>query len=239
MRGRTVVFWLVAVGFLLAGVLLTTTRAFEPAGGWWVRLEAFTPLGHGLLRRGARRPRSPGSRTGARPPAPRGVVLALAGLALHVWWFAPMVTGANPPAPDGAEHAHGDDRQPVRRRGRRARARRGGRRRRTSTCSSCRRSRQGCSPTMESGRAGGPASPTGRASRPTRGEGTMIFAREPLEDVRRLDTTWGGWQVTTGGLTAAGRAPGLAGPRCRSGAATTPRCWRPPSRRTRTWWWVT
>lgn len=204
MRRRTVIFWLVAVGLLLAGLLLTTARAFEPAGGWWVRLEAFTPLGivcygAALLVLGAGFVhRRQAARAG-------GVVLALAGLALHGWWYAPMLAGANPPAPDGAETltvmtanmylGEGDGLALV------------------AAASEedvdllvVQEITPGLLATMEGGgledlfphQTGVPTDD---------GDGTMIFAREPLDDVRRLATTWGGWEVTTDGLTLLGVHP--------------------------------
>ena len=38
-----------------------------------------------------------------RTPTTAVLVLALAGLGVHAWWFAPQVSGANPPAAAGAE----------------------------------------------------------------------------------------------------------------------------------------
>lgn len=98
------VFWAVVLVLLLPAAALTFARVAEPEVGFWIRLEAFTPLaiplyagvvlllGIRLLVR--RRWRSV---TGVL------VVAAVAGLAVHAWWFAPQLTGANPPAADGAE----------------------------------------------------------------------------------------------------------------------------------------
>ena len=94
--------WLLALALLVPAAALTLNRAFEPAGSRWVQLEAFTPLAllpYAALALGAglvawRR----------RHAAAAGLALvAVAGLGLHGWWFAPMLTGANPPAPQGAE----------------------------------------------------------------------------------------------------------------------------------------
>jgi len=204
MRKRTVAFWVVATGFLLAGLLLTLSRAFEPVGDWSVRLVAFTPLGMAcyavallvLLAGFAHR---------RRPIRAVGAVLALAGLVLHGWWFAPMVTGANPPALGGAETltvmtanlyvGEGDGLAVV------------------AAASEedvdvlvLQEITPGLLATMDSGgledlfphRAGEP----GDAA-----EGTMIFSRQPLEEVQELDTTWGGWEVTLGSLTLLGVHP--------------------------------
>jgi hypothetical protein len=97
-RIRTVAFWgAVAVLLVQAGVL-TVDRLAEPGGGFWIKVEAFTPLGIALY--GAallvvlarlvmvRRLRS---------PATAVALVAVAGLALHCWWFAPQLTGSNPP----------------------------------------------------------------------------------------------------------------------------------------------
>ncbi|GAB2460548.1 endonuclease/exonuclease/phosphatase family protein [Nocardioides hungaricus] len=108
MRARVLVFWAVVVVLLVPAAALTFARVVEPDAGFWIRLEAFTPLALVLYAAAAvllgvrllvrRRWRSAASR------AATGVlVLALAGLGLHAWWFSPQVTGANPPAAEGAE----------------------------------------------------------------------------------------------------------------------------------------
>lgn len=108
MRARAVVLGVVLAVLLAPAVLLTLARVVEPRAAWWIQLEAFTPIGI-VLYAGAlvvaagrllvrRRWRTPTS-------AALGVVSALAGagLVLHCWWFAPLVTGANPPPASGAE----------------------------------------------------------------------------------------------------------------------------------------
>lgn len=204
MGTRSVVFWLIAAGLLLPGLVLTTTRAFEPGGAWGVRLAAFTPLGLvcyalslGLLVAGFLH----------RRQATRavGVVLALAGLGLHGWWFSPMVSGANPPPADGAETltvmtanlyvGEGDGLALV------------------AAASEedvdllvVQEITAGLLATMESG--GLEALFPHRVGEPAEGgEGTMVFAREPLTEASRLDTTWGGWEVTLGSLTVLGVHP--------------------------------
>lgn len=104
MRARVLVFWAVVLVLLVPAAALTFARTVEPDRELWIQLEAFTPLG--LLLYAAvvlvlgvrlvvrRRWRTPG--TGV-------LVLALAGLGVHAWWFAPQVSGANPPAAEGAE----------------------------------------------------------------------------------------------------------------------------------------
>ena len=204
MRTRSVVLWLVAAAFLLPGLVLTTSRAFEPGGARWVRLEAYTPLGLvayalalvlllvGFLRR-------------RRASRAVGVVLAFGGLALHAWWFSPMVSGANPPAPEGAESltvmtanlylGEGDGLALV------------------AAASEedvdvlvVQEITLAALQEMESGglvelfpyRIGVP----GEAA-----EGTMVFTRERPEDASPLDTRWDGWEVRLGSLTLLGVHP--------------------------------
>jgi endonuclease/exonuclease/phosphatase (EEP) superfamily protein YafD len=98
-----VVFWLGAGVLAVPALTLTVARAFDTDNGTMIRIEAFTPLGLPLyaallvllvagaaLRRIDRKARIVAA------------VLALAGLGVHAWWFAPQVTGDNPGAADGA-----------------------------------------------------------------------------------------------------------------------------------------
>jgi endonuclease/exonuclease/phosphatase (EEP) superfamily protein YafD len=129
-RARAVVFWLVLATLLAPAALLTLARLAEARTATWIQLEAFTPLGIGLyavalLIAAARllvRRRWGTPTSGALGTA---AALAAAGLALHCWWFAPLVTGANPPPAPGAEtltvmtanisHGDGDPYELVRR----------------------------------------------------------------------------------------------------------------------------
>ena len=103
MRVRGRVVGLLALGLvLLPAVVLTVVRLFEPWGERWVRLEAFTPLaivmyGVALL---ALLVRFAMARRWGRGLAAAAVAL---GLALHIAWFSPMISGANPPPRAGAE----------------------------------------------------------------------------------------------------------------------------------------
>ena len=103
MRVRGRVVGLLAMGLVLAPALvLTVVRLFEPWGERWVRLEAFTPLaivmyGVALL---ALLVRFAMARRWGRGLAAAAVAL---GLALHIAWFSPMISGANPPPRAGAE----------------------------------------------------------------------------------------------------------------------------------------
>jgi endonuclease/exonuclease/phosphatase (EEP) superfamily protein YafD len=103
-RARVVVFWVVVALLGLPALLLTLTRALEPHGGFWLKVEAFTTLGLllyavalvvlvvrlVLLRR-------------LRSATTVAALVAVAGLVVHGWWFAPQVTGANPPPAEGAD----------------------------------------------------------------------------------------------------------------------------------------
>ncbi len=104
MRARLVVFWLAVAALLAPALLLTFTRVVEPRGSFWLQVEAFTPLGlllyaAALVLVGIRLLVLRRRRTPALPVA----LLAVAGLVLHGWWYAPQVSGANPPPEDGAE----------------------------------------------------------------------------------------------------------------------------------------
>ncbi|HEU5038562.1 MAG TPA: endonuclease/exonuclease/phosphatase family protein [Nocardioides sp.] len=92
-----------AVALLLVPALaLTFARLVEPHTSFWLLAEGFTPLaivlyGAAVVLLGVRL-----LRVRRRWTWVAGGV-ALAGLVLHCWWFAPLVTGANPPPADGAD----------------------------------------------------------------------------------------------------------------------------------------
>jgi endonuclease/exonuclease/phosphatase family metal-dependent hydrolase len=97
-------FWAVAFVLAVPAVLLTVARAFDSDNGTMIRIEAFTPLALPvyavllvLLAFGAAR------RHGGRKPRVVAAALALAGLVVHLWWFAPQVTGDNPAPNQGAQ----------------------------------------------------------------------------------------------------------------------------------------
>ena len=97
-------FWLAAAGLGLPALLLTVVRMADTDVGSMIRIESFTPLGiplyagllllmtFGAVRRA----------TGDRSQPVTVAVLALAGLMLHSWWFAPQVVGDNPAPAAGA-----------------------------------------------------------------------------------------------------------------------------------------
>ena len=100
-----VLFWLVAGGLAVPALLLTVARIFDTDNGSLIRIEAFTPLAIPLyavllvlLAAGALL-----GGDGERPPRVVAAVLALAGLGVHAWWFAPQVMGDNPAPGEGAE----------------------------------------------------------------------------------------------------------------------------------------
>jgi endonuclease/exonuclease/phosphatase family metal-dependent hydrolase len=99
-----VLFWLSAAALGVPALILTAARALDTDNGTMIRIESFTPLALPLyavlvvlLAVGAARQRD------ARKPPMVAAALALAGLSLHAWWFAPQVVGANPSPAQGAE----------------------------------------------------------------------------------------------------------------------------------------
>ncbi len=198
---RSVLFWCVVLVVMVPALLLTVSRLFEPSGGRWIRAESFTPFAMflylgalvllvvRLLRRWS----------GGREVTLVVACVAALGLALHVWWFAPMVSGANPPPADGAPTL------------------------RVMTANVYGGAGDGVAlveavadenidllvveeiaasqlAAMESAgidellphRVG----ETGDV-----GQGTMVFSRRPLGEAAHLDTTWDGWQTSMGDLT--------------------------------------
>ena len=95
MSARRAVWWVLLVVTLVPALLLSVLRVAELDQGRAVRLVSFAPyalLGYSaallLLLAVVRRRRAAGL----------GVLLASAGLAAHVWWLAPLVTGSSPAA---------------------------------------------------------------------------------------------------------------------------------------------
>ena len=100
-----VLFWLVAAVLGVPALLLTLVRLVDSDVGSMIRVESFTPLGIPLyaalvlqmafgavIRPGRIRTQRAGC-----------AVVALAGLMLHGYWFAPQVTGDNPAPAAGAQ----------------------------------------------------------------------------------------------------------------------------------------
>jgi endonuclease/exonuclease/phosphatase family metal-dependent hydrolase len=99
-----VLFWVCAGVLAVPALTLTVARAFDTDNGSMIRIEAFTPLALPLyavllvlLAAGAVRLRD------ARRPPTVAAALALAGLGVHAWWFAPQLVGGNPEPAEGAE----------------------------------------------------------------------------------------------------------------------------------------
>lgn len=95
-----------AVLLALPAVALTVARLVGGSDEDLAIVQAFTPWAlpfylSALIVLGALLPRRATSRPGRRPLAVLAAVLAL-GLALHVWWVSPLVTGSAPPAADDA-----------------------------------------------------------------------------------------------------------------------------------------
>jgi endonuclease/exonuclease/phosphatase family metal-dependent hydrolase len=99
-----VLFWLSAAVLAVPALTLTVARALDTDNGTMIRIESFTPLALPLyavllvllLVGAARLP-------GARKPPMVAAALALAGLGVHAWWFAPQVVGADPEPAQGTE----------------------------------------------------------------------------------------------------------------------------------------
>jgi endonuclease/exonuclease/phosphatase family metal-dependent hydrolase len=99
-----VLFWVAAGELAAPALLLTTARALDTDNGSLIRVEAFTPLALPiyavllvLCASGA------AGESSDRPARLVAAVLALAGLVVHAWWFAPQVLGDVPEPADGAE----------------------------------------------------------------------------------------------------------------------------------------
>ena len=98
------VFWGCAFVLAAPAVVFTAVRAVDSDNGTMIRVEAFTPMAMPiyaallvLLAVGAAR------RHGDRRPRLMAAGLALAGLLVHAWWYAPQVVGANPAPSEDAE----------------------------------------------------------------------------------------------------------------------------------------
>jgi len=99
-----VLLWVSAGVLAVPALTLTVARALDTDNGTMIRIESFTPLALPLyavllvllLVGVARLP-------GARKPPMVAAALALAGLGVHAWWFAPQVVGADPEPAEGAE----------------------------------------------------------------------------------------------------------------------------------------
>ncbi|MBZ5737240.1 endonuclease/exonuclease/phosphatase family protein [Nocardioides mangrovi] len=206
MRLRVVLLCLLEAALLLPALLLTIARLVESTGTFWVQVEAFTPLALALYAAAllvalvvllVRRRRRPAWRSWPAPVA----VLAVAGLVLHGWWFAPLVTGANPPPAADAQplvvmtanlyQGAADGIELVRR---------------VSDADVDLLVLEELTPAVlaDMDRAGLDDLLPYRA--PADGDGygdaaTMAFSRTPIEDPQPLDLELGGWSFRTDGLT--------------------------------------
>lgn len=188
---------LVAPPLLVAG-LLSFVRLAEPAGAAWMRLEAFTayalPLyAVALLVSVVALVR------GRRPAWAAVAAVAVVGLGLHGWWFAPLVTGDNPPPAARAEplrvmtaNLFADEADGV------------------ETVAVVEDENVDvlvlqeitAATLAEMDRAGLAELLPHRVGRAGEGgEGTMVLARVELGRADPLDTVWDGWQVEVGELT--------------------------------------
>lgn len=196
-RGRRAVALLLVL-LLVPGVLLTLVRLVDPWGERWVQLESFTPFGiaaYGvalvvvLIMFAFARSWGTGIASGA----------VAVGLALHLAWFAPMVSGANPPPREGAEPlrvmvanlylGEADGVAVVR-----------AANREDVDVLVVHEVTPGLLADME--RAGLDSLFGHRAGKPGKSkEGTMIFAATKLGKATQLHTKWGSWMVSMGDYT--------------------------------------
>jgi endonuclease/exonuclease/phosphatase (EEP) superfamily protein YafD len=215
-RGRAVIFWLAVSVLLVPAAALTVDRVVEPDRGFWIQLEAFTPLGIGLY--GAallaalvrllvqRRWRSTTAVV---------AVLAAVGLAVHCWWFSPQLIGSNPPPAAGAtavtvmsanlSEGGADGVEVVQRAS-------------DEEVDLLVLEEVTAAVLADMDRAGlGDLFPY-RAGEPNdAADGTMVFAREELGEAERIPTLHDGWVVTMGELTVMAVHPY---------APTVPGAWR-------------
>jgi endonuclease/exonuclease/phosphatase (EEP) superfamily protein YafD len=103
-RAATILFAALTLLLTLPALALTLARPWDSTAGLVIRLQAFAPLAiplygvvlvlclAGVLLQAR----------GRRTPLLVGALVALVGLGLHLWWFAPQVAGAEPAAADGA-----------------------------------------------------------------------------------------------------------------------------------------
>jgi endonuclease/exonuclease/phosphatase family metal-dependent hydrolase len=99
-----VLFWLVVAGLAVPALTLTVARAFDTDNGTMIRVEAFTPLAIPLYAAMLVLLAAAAALWKVdRKPRVVAAVLALVGLGIHAWWFAPQVVGDNPGPADDAD----------------------------------------------------------------------------------------------------------------------------------------
>jgi endonuclease/exonuclease/phosphatase family metal-dependent hydrolase len=204
-----VLFWVGAVVLAVPALTLTVARAVDSDNGTMIRIEAFTPLALPLyaallvllvlLAVGA--VRGPVGRT----PRLVTALLALTGLAVHTWWFAPQVVGANPAPAQGAERITVMNANLYK-----------GRADAQELVDAVHDNHvdilvleETTSPLLEELDGLGLADLLPyRAGEPGYyAVGTMILANQPLTDPVRLRTTFEGWEARFGALTVLGAHP--------------------------------
>jgi hypothetical protein len=195
---KRVLFWLAVAALAVPAVPLTLNRLVDAGAGGAVRMMSFTPLAtpwyvaEVLLL---------GTALVAGWAGPRRVVAAVlallaGGLAVHLWWLAPLFVGDNPAPAAGAaarvvmttnfyegEADASDVVREVETRG--------------VDLLVVNEITFGTLDEMD--QAGLADLLPHRVGEPNGAvDGTMVFSREPLRDAVRLDTTFQSWQVTVG-----------------------------------------
>ncbi len=203
MRARSLVVWAVILLVFMPALLLTVVRLVQADSARVLQLQAFTPLGlplfvATLLLVVVALAFGPSDRAPLMVPAVFGAV----GLFLHCFWFAPLVLGETPAPAKGAEplvvmsaniSAGEGDVVDLLAQARRVRAEV------LVVTEIVPRAlrdleRVGLDETFPH-RLGSPGRDTGSV------DGTMVFTREPAQEVRRLDTSYGSYAFTVRGLT--------------------------------------
>ena len=201
MKRRTATLLGIGVLFLaLPALAVTLARPWDTTIGPVVRLQAFAPLAiplYGLLlvlclAGGLLLPR------GRRTPLLVGALVGLVGLVIHLWWFAPQVTGAEPTAGAGARtltvmtaNIYSNDGDPIQVVEEAERAR-------VDVLVVQEITEYALSEMEEAGLA--ELLPY-RIGTPSSAEGTMVFANERLGEPEALPTQFECWRVDVGALS--------------------------------------
>ena len=101
-RARSILWWLLIALLLGPALALTTLRLWQPLDDRGIRLVALTPVALPLYATALLLAVVPVLRRRGRTSYALPALLAVAGLALHAWWFVPQVAGHKPAPAAGA-----------------------------------------------------------------------------------------------------------------------------------------